>query len=205
MYYEHKKKLLVGLPQSYCHSTLLSNLWETVLLVLCASVRDRMCVHCCSLRSPVRKEPMSSHYVWWAPGTLQKEKFDIFLWTGGINWYKWRFVLVYRNCDRKQKRTRNRSWSLWMKWLQPMVTKHWIPSCWYNKIISTTLSGPLYFCLLPVTRSLRILLIYWPVWLNRFLKRWCNKNNFSEIMGFIRLFRTTCLKTIHTKTGSLVH
>ena len=57
VYYEHKKKLLVGLPQSYCHSTLLSNLWETVLLVLCASVRDRMCVHCCSLRSPVRKEP----------------------------------------------------------------------------------------------------------------------------------------------------
>ena len=41
---------------------------------------------------------------------------------------------------------------------------------------------------------------YWvPKW-------WRHKNDFSEIMGSIRLFRTTYLKTVHTQnTGSLVH
>ena len=41
---------------------------------------------------------------------------------------------------------------------------------------------------------------------NRVLKWWCHKNDFSEIMGFIWLFRTTYLKKVHRqKNGSLVH
>ena len=33
-----------------------------------------------------------------------------------------------------------------------------------------------------------------------------HKNDFVEIMGFIRWFRTTCLKKVHTQNiGSLVH
>ena len=38
------------------------------------------------------------------------------------------------------------------------------------------------------------------------LRRWRFKNDFSEIMGFIRSFRTTYLKKVHKqKIGSLVH
>ena len=41
---------------------------------------------------------------------------------------------------------------------------------------------------------------------NRVLKWWHHKSDFSEIMRFIRLFRTTFLKKLHTqKYGSLLH
>ena len=42
-------------------------------------------------------------------------------------------------------------------------------------------------------------------WCNRVLKWWRHKNDFSEIMGFIRLFGRTYRKKVHTpKNGSLV-
>ena len=74
-------------------------------------------------------------------------------------------------------------------------------NCWIipNIVSSSYFSPDTYICLnFPLYQAKPMAEVRFDS--NKVLKWWHHKNDFSEIMGFIRLFGTTYLKTVHTHT-----